>query len=164
MKMLYLLRHAKSSWDNSELSDHDRPLNKRGKEDAPKMGKWLSKKLSPPQLILCSDSARTKATIEAVMKPWQLDEQALQYESDLYHASPETLWELTQNCDDAVECLMLVGHNPGFTDFANIVSPAFQIGNLPTCGFAAFSFDVQHWKKAKANEASFEAYQFPKNL
>ncbi len=164
MKTLYLLRHAKSSWDNPDLGDHERPLNKRGKTDAPKMGKWLAENVKPPQLILCSDSARTRATIAPVMEAWQLPEEVLQFESSLYHANPLTLWDLVQSCDDKIDRLMLVGHNPGLTEFANSVCKAFETENIPTSGFAAFSFNIKHWEEAEANEAEFETYQFPKNL
>lgn len=164
MKTLYLLRHAKSSWDQPELRDHERPLNKRGKRDSPKMGKWLSENMPPPQLVLCSDSARTKATIEPVMQAWQMPKEALLLEPELFHASPDTLWELINSCSDAIDCLMLVGHNPGFTDLANSLSPVFRTENIPTCGFAAFSFAVSSWQEAKEQEANFETYQYPKNL
>ncbi|AHM62152.1 phosphohistidine phosphatase, sixa [Flammeovirgaceae bacterium 311] len=164
MKTLYLLRHAKSSWDDESLPDNERPLNKRGKNDAPKMGKWLQANLKPPQLILCSDSARTRATIEPVMEAWQLPAEVLRFESSLYHASTETLWDLVQSCDNKIDRLMLVGHNPGLTEFANSLCKEFETENIPTSGFAAFSFDIKSWEEAEANEAQFETYQFPKNL
>ena len=164
MKTLYLLRHAKSSWDDRELLDHQRPLNKRGKKDAPKMGQWLAEQMKAPQLILCSDSVRTKATIAPILEAWQLSEEQLRLEPQLYHASTDVLWDLVQCCDNSIDRLMLVGHNPGLTDFANSLCQAFHSENIPTAGFAAFSFDIKKWDKARANEAVFETYQFPKNL
>lgn len=164
MKTLYLLRHAKSSWDQPELLDHERPLNKRGKADAPKMGKWLSENMPPPQLILCSDSARTKATIAPVMQAWQLPPECLQYKSELFHSSPETLLWLVQSCNNEIDCLMLVGHNPGFTDFSNSLCAEFRTENIPTGGFVAFTFDIQKWEDVKEKGAHFETYQYPKNI
>lgn len=164
LKTLYLLRHAKSSWDDPDLGDHERPLNKRGKGDAPKMGKWLSEHMEPPQLVLCSDAARTRATIAPVLEAWQLSEDILQLESALYHAHPTGLWKLVRSCDAGIDRLMLVGHNPGFTDFANSLSKAFRTENIPTCGFVAVSFAVDDWSKVQEGEGEFETFQFPKNL
>lgn len=164
MKTLYLLRHAKSSWKNDSLKDHDRPLNSRGERDAPRMGKWLAANVPPPELILCSDSARTLATIAPVMEAWQLPDKVLQTTPKLYHASTEDLWELVQECSGSIDRLLLVGHNPGLTSFANSLCPQFNTENIPTAGFAAFSFKIKNWSEAEANEASFETYQYPKNL
>lgn len=164
MKTLYLLRHAKSSWEDASLSDHERPLNKRGLRDIPRMGQWLKAKIEPPQLILCSDATRTQQTIEPLMQLWPLKEEQLKIESRLYHASTATLWELVHEVSSKVDRLMLVGHNPGFTDFANSLCRQFETQNIPTAGFAAFSFKIKKWSEAEANEAAFEAYQYPKNL
>lgn len=165
MKTLYLLRHAKSSWENPELTDHQRPLNKRGKNDAPKMGQWLADHVEPPQLILCSDAVRTQQTIAPVLNAWQLQEkEVLRMEPLLYHASPGVLWDLVQECDQPIDRLLLVGHNPGLTEFANSLCKAFNTDNIPTCGFFACSFDIKHWHEAEASDGIFETYQFPKNL
>lgn len=164
MKTLYLLRHAKSSWDDPDLNDQERPLNKRGKKDAPKMGKWLAENIKVPELILCSNSARTMATIEPVMQAWGLPQEVLQVEPQLYHADLETLWDLVQSCDNKIDRLLLVGHNPGLTSFANALCKQFETENIPTCGFAAFSYNIRKWEEVEANEATFEAYQYPKNL
>lgn len=164
MKTLYLLRHAKSSWENPGLRDHERPLNKRGQRDSPKMGQWLADHVKPPQLILCSDAARTLATVQPIMEAWELKKEVLQVESRLYHASTETLWDILHDCPNDIDRLLLVGHNPGLTDFANSLCKQFETENIPTTGFAAFSFKIKKWSEAEANEAEFETYQYPKNL
>ncbi|EMR01485.1 SixA phosphatase family protein [Cesiribacter andamanensis] len=164
MKTLYLLRHAKSSWDDPSLGDHERPLNERGIKDGPKMGKWLSDNLEAPQLILCSDSVRTRQTIAPIMEAWQLPADRLKLDSRLYHAHSTALWKLVRECDASIDRLLLVGHNPGLTDFANRLSPQFRTENIPTCGFVAVSFAVEDWQQAREDEATFETYQYPKNL
>ncbi len=164
MKTLYLLRHAKSSWDNEELSDHQRPLNSRGQQDAPKMGQWLAAQVKPPQLIICSDAVRTRQTIEPILKAWQLPEDVLRMEPLLYHASNDVLWDIVQECDNDIDRLLIVGHNPGLTEFANSLCKAFRTENIPTSGFLACSFDVSKWEQVEACEGAFETYQFPKNL
>lgn len=128
------------------------------------MGKWLTTSVNPPQLILCSTAARTLATIRPLMQAWQLKDEVLQLESRLYHASTETLWELVHDCPNKIDRLLLVGHNPGLTTFANSLCRQFETQNIPTSGFAAFSFKIKKWEEAEANEAEFEAYQYPKNL
>jgi phosphohistidine phosphatase len=164
MKTLYLLRHAKSSWKDPALGDHERPLNKRGKTDAPRMGKWLSEHLQAPQLVRCSDSARTRATIAPILETWQLPDTVLELDSALYHANPTALWEMARACDTRIDRLLLVGHNPGLTDFANSLSEAFRTENIPTCGFVAVSFTVDGWSQIEKGTGTFETYQFPKNL
>ena len=128
------------------------------------MGNWLLANIEPPQLIICSNSARTIATIKPIMEAWQLSEDILQIESQLYHASTEVLWDIVQSCDNSIDRLLLVGHNPGLTEFANSLCKEFETENIPTSGFAAFSFDIKKWEEAEANEAAFETYQYPKNL
>ena len=164
MKTLLLLRHAKSSWEYPELQDRERPLNKRGKKDAPKMGKWLKNNFPTPDLILTSHSVRTLATISKVGKELGLKGKDYLTEPRLYHASPSTLWDIVRSLPDHVNTAILVGHNPGFTEFANQLCPSHVVENIPTCGAYALRINCSKWKEAHEDLTEFLFFQYPKNL
>lgn len=168
MKTLYLLRHAKSSWDYPELSDLERPLNERGKRDAPKMGKWLARRFTQdiqlPDLIICSPSVRTLATISKLGHELGLKGEDYQTDRRLYLASPKTLWQIVRTAPDAAQSLMLVGHNPGLTDFANQLCPRHAVDNIPTCGIFALRFNCLQWQQASTEHTEYLFFQFPKNI
>ena len=140
MKTLFLLRHAKSSWDYPELRDVERPLNGRGKRDAPVMGQWISEHFPPPQLIISSHSVRTLATISKVAHSMGIKGKEIQTDENLFHASAARLKKVMQALPEKVESLMLVAHNPGITDFANSLCPNHAIENIPTCGLYVIRF------------------------
>lgn len=139
MKHLILIRHAKSSWANA-LPDHDRPLNKRGRGDAPLIGAWLREHGYLPDLVLCSDAVRT-------METWdRLDLRApVAYRADLYHASPETIAQILRK--QTAKTVALIAHNPGIGEFAHWLAsappknPRFQ--DYPTA--ATTVFDLPDW-------------------
>lgn len=164
MKTLLLLRHAKSSWEYPGLTDLERPLNKRGKKDAPKMGKWLQNNIEAPDLILSSHSVRTLATTSKVVHEWGLKSIDFRDDPRLYHASPHTLEQIARTCPAEVNVLMLVGHNPGLTEFANILCPDQAVANIPTCGVFGIRFRIDAWKDLSPQSATFLFFQFPKNI
>ncbi|WP_017730433.1 SixA phosphatase family protein [Nafulsella turpanensis] len=164
MKTLFLLRHAKSSWDYPDLPDQERPLNARGKRDAPAMGQWINDHFPAPQLILSSHSVRTLATISKVAHAMGIRGEEIQTDERLYHASTATLFKVLKNAPDQAESLMLVGHNPGITDFANVLCPQQSVDNIPTCGFFVIRFHCSGWKEASPENAEFVCFQYPKNL
>ena len=114
-RYLYLLRHAKSDWDN-QLPDFDRPLASRGKRDCKVIGKWLKKQRPKAQRILVSPAARTRQTIERVCERAGLDMSTIDYEDSLYLADLHTLLSMLAGIDDKTKCAMLVGHNPGMEE------------------------------------------------
>jgi phosphohistidine phosphatase len=116
MKTLLIMRHAKSSWNNNQLSDHDRPLNGRGKEDAPAMGKLLRDEDVVPDLIITSTAKRALATAEAVALAADFAGE-LQKTRQFYHADPDDYIELLQTVADSFSCVMVVGHNPGMAEW-----------------------------------------------
>ena len=120
MKTLILLRHAKSSWKDPYLSDHDRPLNKRGKRDAPLMARVYKRHFSTPDLIMCSSSERTKATANAFIQELGVGIEKLEYERDLYHADAFEMLRIISLVDSGVNTLLVIGHNPGITILARI--------------------------------------------
>lgn len=163
MKTLYLVRHAKSSWDNPQLGDFDRPLNERGKRDAPQMGNWLKQQNVRPDLILTSAANRALTTARMLQKALDIDARRLQIDEQLYLASPAEMLQVVASVDSGVDHLFLVGHNPGHTDLANLLSEA-RIDNLPTAAIFAVSFDIEHWSELKPRTGKFLFFQYPKNL
>ena len=163
MKRLTLVRHAKSSWSDRAATDHDRKLSGRGKRDAPRMGRRLRARGVKPSLILSSTAERALATARIIAFELGLPRDFPTTEPALYHAWPYTILDIVQRQDDACSDLMLVGHNPGFTEFANALAPDFRIDNLPTAGIVAVELDVETWPEADAGSARFVFYDYPKN-
>ena len=166
MKYLILLRHAKSSWKNLSLSDHDRPLNKRGKQAAPMMGKRLLMKSFHPQLILTSTAKRALKTAKLMAKEINLPKHKLQTSSKLYHAMPDEMRAVISQCDDSYQTVMLVAHNPGITYFANELLNERYFYNIPTTGIVTFSIDVSSWQYVLdlniCMKAELVDYDYPK--
>ena len=161
MKTLIIVRHAKSSWENPSLSDHERPLNKRGLRDAPMMGARLAEWGPPVDRVISSSAARALATAELITQEMGLPWDEIQIEDGLYHASEEDMVELIQEQDDYIDGLMLFGHNPGMTYLVNDLSDLY-LDNLPTCGVVILQFDVDSWSKVGDVEASTADLDFPK--
>jgi phosphohistidine phosphatase len=160
MKLLTLIRHAKSSWKDGDLSDFERPLNARGKRDAPVMGKRLAAVAPPPDLMLASPAARARHTAELIAAEAGL-EAVLRFEKGLYLASPGQMLSLAQDQDDSIEHLALVAHNPGTTDLANILADA-NIQNVPTCGIVRIELQIGCWRDAAPGRAHVVAFDYPK--
>lgn len=155
-----MLRHAKSSWDNPSLDDFHRPLNERGERDAPRMGKRLRKSGVLPDLI-CSSSA-VRAITTARMAAEELGyTKAIREEKGLYHAGSEGILSIIRHFDDGHETVMIVGHNPGFTDFANELLNE-EIGNIPTAGVVGGRLKVDSWKDVKWGCGEMFFYEYPK--
>lgn len=161
MKQLILIRHAKSSWDEPQLKDFDRPLNKRGKRDGPVMAELLHKKRIRPDHILVSDAARTRETASYFIKEFQLDLSLVTYSKELYHAYPETILELIQSVDDDIDTLFVICHNPGITYLANEFDGP-TIYNIPTCGICAIELDIQSWEYLSPKQGVLKEFWYPK--
>jgi len=164
MRRLVLLRHAKSSWRDGRLDDHDRPLSKRGNDDAPRMGERLRDRGAKPDLILASSARRARATAELVAAALVGGGAArITIVPELYHASPRMLLAVTARQDDTVRELLLVGHNPGMTELANRLLPGLDLANLPTTGVIAIDFDTDGWAGIETAEPHLVYYDYPKN-
>lgn len=161
MKTLYLVRHAKSSWDYPELSDYERPLNKRGKRDAPEMGQRLASKGITPDLMLSSPANRALTTCETIAQEIDYPKNKIITNEDIYHASKESLLEILKDVDDKYDSIMMFGHNPGFTDFANELADT-DIVNIPTCGLFACTFPLDSWNYIEWSSAHLLFYDYPK--
>ena len=161
-KVLYLLRHAKSSWKDPHLADHDRPLNKRGTRDAPEMARRLAGRTDPPQRIVTSSARRALTTAEVMAEVLALDHHAVDVDPRLYGAGPGMLLEVVHGLDDATARAMIVGHNPGVTDFVNGLAGA-SIDNVPTCGVAVLQCGAPTWRDVAFGTVTLMTFDFPKN-
>ena len=167
MKRLYLLRHAKSSWDAPALADHDRPLAPRGRRAAEAIAQHLRNEGIAPELVLCSPSARTRQTLTAIARG--LGEKAdVRLESELYAASAATLLELLHELPDEVSSVMLIGHNPGIQDLAVSLAgggPAIERmrSKFPTAALATLELSGS-WSELAPERAELVAFVKPKDL
>ncbi|HBM17560.1 MAG TPA: phosphohistidine phosphatase [Lentisphaeria bacterium] len=162
MLKLFLLRHAKSSWDDISFIDIERPLGKRGLKDAPNMGKYFIKDHKKPHIIISSPARRARETAELFSDTIEYKLDKIHYDQQIYEASLDELMHLIHKIDDAFEKVMLVGHNPGFTDLANHLTSETHIDNIPTCGLFAVGFDVKSWKKIEPGKGVFLFFDYPK--
>ena len=162
MKTLYIMRHAKSSWEFEELSDHDRPLNKRGRTDAPLMGQELAANNVSLQLILSSPAVRALTTATLVARELGYDADDIAVDERIYGASADELLEVMQEAPADVDTLMLVGHNEALSEFANMLSPK-PMASLPTAGVVALRFDCESWYDVKRENAELLFFETPRN-
>jgi len=139
IKTLYIARHAKSSWKDMSLSDFERPLNKRGKRDAPFMAELLKEKGISPDLILSSPAKRAKKTAKQYSKTLGSE---LRFDESIYEASTRSLFNLLQEAFQDVDSVMIVGHNPEFTALNDMLSDK-DIYNIPTSGVVAIIFEEE---------------------
>jgi phosphohistidine phosphatase len=161
MKTLTIFRHAKSSWNNPELPDHDRPLNRRGNHDAPVMGERLVAAGIRPSLIVSSSAARAMATARLVARAIGYPVEFLHKEPALYHAGPNRIFDVIAAQDGGFNNLMIVGHNPGFTDFANVLVPGLT-DNIPTAGFVSVQVDSDDWDLRSRRSVELIEFDYPK--
>jgi phosphohistidine phosphatase len=160
MKHLFLIRHAKSSWDEEGLADRDRPLNDRGKRDAPKMGQRLAGRGVQPDLILSSPAVRALTTAEIMAREMGYKRKAIIVDERIYAAEPEALLAVIAALDDAHNVVMLFGHNPELTAIAHRFSN--EIDDMPTCSVAEFTFDVARWRDVPAAKPGSVTFETPK--
>lgn len=161
MKTLLLVRHAKSDWGNPLLRDFDRPLNERGKRDAPVMAqRLLDRKLSIDAFV-SSPAKRAGKTARIFAQAYGLKKEEVRYVEDLYLAEPEIFFRVVEAADDKWDTIAVFSHNPGITDFANRCTNA-RIDNIPTCGVFAIRLHAQTWKSFRTAEKEFLFFDYPK--
>lgn len=161
MKRLYLVRHAKSSWKNPELRDFDRPLNKRGKRDAPLMGQRLKKAGECPDLIISSPAKRAAKTAKILAREIGYPSEDIRWLDSLYGAGTQTMLEIVGDLGDSVGSVMLVAHNPGLTFFAEHLT-GVAVENIPTSGVFTVDFDLASWKGIHESEGKLVFFDYPK--
>ena len=143
MKTLFVLRHAKSSWDNADLADFERPLNDRGRHAAPLMGGLMSRKGFDPSIILSSPAVRAKQTALLVKGSAGLNTE-IDLQHRIYEASPHALRQILSELDDTYASAMLVGHNPGIEGFIRFLTG--QTESMPTAALAVLELNIDNWK------------------
>lgn len=162
MKTLYLIRHAKSSWDDPSLRDEDRPLNERGLRDAPRMGKRLKEKDVVPDLMISSPANRALTTCRIIGKILKYREEHIKLCPELYHASEEDILHVVHTLNNKHDEVLIFGHNPGITEFANRLTNEHII-NIPTCGIAACALNIDHWEETDWGKGKLLFFDFPKS-
>ena len=163
MKTLTLVRHGKSSWKNRGLSDRERPLNKRGVRDAPVMAKRLVDAGVRPSLIISSPAVRAWTTAKVFAREMGYPIEFLQREDGLYLASLDNLLDAVATQDPGFNNLMLFGHNPGLTDFANYLVPGLT-SNLPTTGIVTVNLSCDDWMLYDRPATELTVYDYPKKI
>ena len=158
MKSILLVRHAKSSWDDPSLNDFDRPLNERGKKNAPEMAVRLHDKGIRLDMLVSSPAKRAKQTAKAFQKILAIDN--LQFVEDLYLAAPSTFANVIAGLPSNVKTVAIFSHNPGITDFANSLTTT-RIDNMPTASIFAVNADVADWAEFAGN-TKFWFFDYPK--
>ncbi len=161
MKILTLVRHAKSSWKDTTLTDRQRPLNSRGERDAPEMGRRIADHGIRPSLILSSPAVRAWTTAKSIAAAMGYPAEFLQREETLYLASLDDLLDIVTAQDNGFNSLMIVGHNPGLTEFANFLVPGLT-DNLPTAGVVSVQIDRDDWSLYGQPETELIVHDYPK--
>jgi phosphohistidine phosphatase len=170
MKTLLLLRHAKSSWTDPRMDDHDRPLNDRGRMAAPVMGQFITDRGLVPDLVLCSTASRAQETLERASSLWPRKPKVIS-EKGLYLAAPHKMIERIRQVGPEVGRLLIVGHNPGFEDLSVELAGAGDSAALrrmgekfPTAGLAVIAFDISQWSKVERSRGTLLSFVSPRDL
>jgi phosphohistidine phosphatase len=160
MKTLFLVRHAKSSRDDPSLPDRIRPLDDRGRQDAPKMGKRLAKRDVKPDLVVSSPALRALTTAQLIAEEVGYKRKDIVVDDRLYASNPDDLLAVIRELDKKLDRVMLVGHNPEFTDLAHRLSS--EIIDMPTSAVAEISFDTKAWSDVGEIEPARAMLDYPK--
>lgn len=158
------MRHAKSSWNDSSLRDYERPLNSRGKRDAPRMGQFLKEKGLIPDQIFSSPAVRAKATILHVVRELGLDEEAIAWTEDLYFSGANAYIEAIQNADEESQIVMTTGHNPMTEQIVELLAGNRRGLRMPTAAIACFESDAESWDLVSPANCRLLWLQVPKEL
>jgi phosphohistidine phosphatase len=161
MKTLYLVRHAKSSWKYPNLDDFERPLNKRGRKNAPFMGSLLKKFKVTPDLVISSPANRAAMTARMITSAISYPLENIRYSEAIYEFSENALIHVVKQIDDSVNEAMVVGHNPAINGLANYIADQ-PISNIPTCGVFCVNLDIASWANMNANCGKLKFFEFPK--
>ena len=162
MKTLILIRHAKSSWDAPGLSDSERPLNERGKKDAPEMAKRLKQKGIKVDLFVSSPAKRARQTAKCFAEEYDVKKDDILLVEDLYMASQEGFYGAVSQLNDKNDVVALFSHNPGISEFASSLTNV-RVDDMPTCAMFALQVQTDKWKNFQDSEKNFLFFDYPKN-
>ena len=153
MKILLIIRHAKSSWELETLNDFERSLNERGKKDGPIMARRLLDKNISIDAFISSPAKRAKKTAELFCEAFNKKKEDIIFISPLYHATPEIFFDVVGRLDETYNSVAIFSHNPGITEFVNELSDDVVVDNMPTCSVFAVKSNITKWKDfAKAKK------------
>ena len=161
MKYVLLVRHAKSSWDAADTSDFDRTLNERGKKDAPEMAHRLQKRHVAIDAFVSSPAKRAKKTAELFASTLGADKKDILYIDKLYHAAAPVFFDTIAGMADSIQCMAIFAHNPGITDFVNMLT-SVRTDNMPTCAVFAVTANISSWKEFEKAKKEFWFFDYPK--
>lgn len=163
MRTLFLIRHAKSSWDSPGLRDFNRPLNERGMHDAPSMAKMLAKRGVQPDLIVSSPAKRALTTALFFAEAFGIAADQVKKEPDIYEAGPLDILRIVGSLPNEAHTVLLFGHNPTFTEVANGFTDDLM-DNVPTCGIVQIESKAEHWGEMYEDNSRVVACFFPKEV
>jgi len=161
MKRLYLVRHAKSSWKDPSLEDRERPLNKRGRRDAPEMAKRLKRRGDIPDLLVSSPAKRALKTARAMAKKFGYPKEGIVVDQALYGSGMAGVLDAVRRVDDGFGRVMVVGHNPDLTELASTLTD-YEVDHIPTCGVFCVDFDLPCWRAVSEGTGRFVFFDFPR--
>lgn len=160
-KILYLVRHAKSSWKDLSLGDRDRPLNKRGRQNSPEMGRRMAEQGHVPDLIISSPAKRALTTAQNIARELGIDTSAIVVDDNLYFCGAPGMLNVLECVDDRHRKVMLVGHNPTTTSLLNSLADT-RVWNMVTCAVAIVGFDLDTWAEVSQTVGELLGYGYPK--
>lgn len=164
VRVLLLLRHAKSSWADPTLSDYDRPLNDRGLADAPRIAAHIAGEVDPPTLVVSSGAARAKATAMVLAEALGIGPEAVVIDDDLYEAGFDEVLQVIRRLPHEHRCVAVVGHNPGISAFVNEMTYP-GVGDMPTAAVARVSLPGQaSWRSLWRAGGRLLGYTTPRML
>ena len=163
-KRILIMRHAKSSWSDEKLRDFDRPLNSRGKKDAPAMGRYLKELDIIPDQIFSSPAERAKQTVLAVSKEIGLSSDSIHWDEELYFGDPMAYLTAIRSADQDSSVIMTVGHNPMSAELMSALSMQSFTHHVPTAALACFEADVESWKDVKQSGCKLLWIVSPKEI
>ncbi len=166
MKTLYIVRHAKSSWDDFRRTDHDRPLLSTGENRTHKVARWFKKKKKErPELIISSTAVRARETAKIIAEELAYPVENIIFDPDFYHADTDDILSKLYVLSDEIKTIMIVGHNMTFNDLANeFLDWQHQIENLPTSGIVSIRIQSDHWVELSSAKSELDFMIFPKML
>ena len=160
VKKIFLLRHAKSSHENSKLIDFDRPLNDEGKQDAGEMGDYIARSGEQIELIVASPSVRTRETAAIICKKINYDLKLVKWDSTIYACTAEALLNCIKKTDKKYKSVLYIGHNNSMTHVVNMIQKDIVIADMPTCGLVGIRFRESEWNDSLSGRIMF--YKTPK--
>jgi len=161
MKQLLIIRHAKSSWAVQGQNDFDRPLNERGQRDAPMMAQRLFDKHVAIDAFISSTANRALTTAYYFAETYQIPKKSIIQFRELYHAPASVFYNVISKLDDKINAAGIFSHNPGITEFVNLLTTT-RVDDMPTCAVFAVEADISQWKEFKSARKVYWFFDYPK--